>query len=168
MDHCESMDQWINESLSVAWCVSTVKRCVVKAVLQVSKLTESRTAAGMLFQTAGAKTAKECLWKSKEAWGRCKMIEAPERNVLDGWWRCIHSPDSPGHQCGMWIALNVMVPSLNSTRWRIGSQCNCRRSSVALVRWGVCVTARASEFWTRWRRSRLRCDVQLCSILIIF
>ena len=35
--------------------------CGFCAVLKVSKLTESRTAAGMLFQTAGAETAKECL-----------------------------------------------------------------------------------------------------------
>jgi len=50
---------------SVVWCVSTVKKICLKAVLKVSKLTESRTVAGM-FQTVGAKTAKECPWKSKE------------------------------------------------------------------------------------------------------
>ena len=44
---------------------------------------ESRTAAGMLFQTAGAETAKECLWKSEKVWLRCKTVEAPERNALD-------------------------------------------------------------------------------------
>jgi len=40
---------------------SQLKRYVLKAVLKVSELTESQTAAGMLFQTAGAETAKECL-----------------------------------------------------------------------------------------------------------
>ena len=45
-------------SLSVTWCVSTVKRCVLKADLKVSMLTESRIAAGMLFQTTGAETTR--------------------------------------------------------------------------------------------------------------
>ena len=77
--------QWI-ALRGVVW--STVKKMCLKTVLKVSKLTESRTTAGMLFQTAGAETVKECRWKSKEAWGRCKMVEAPECNALDGWWRC--------------------------------------------------------------------------------
>ena len=76
MDHC----QWRG-------VYTQLKRCVLTAVLKVSKLTESRTAAGMLFQTAGAETAKECLWKSEEAWGRCKTVQ-PECNALDDWWRC--------------------------------------------------------------------------------
>jgi len=37
-----------------------LKKDVSKAVLKVSKLTESRTAAGMLFQTSGAEAVKEC------------------------------------------------------------------------------------------------------------
>jgi len=44
--------------LSVAWCVNTVKKICLKTVLEVSKLTELRTAAGMLFQVAGVETAK--------------------------------------------------------------------------------------------------------------
>jgi len=36
------------------------------------------------------------------------------------------------------IALNVMVPSLKSTRWRIGSQCNCRAEKYhSLINFGL-------------------------------
>ena len=49
MDHC----QWRG--------VQAQLKIRLEAVLKVSKLTESRTAAGMLFQTAGAETVKECL-----------------------------------------------------------------------------------------------------------
>jgi len=44
-----------------------LKSCVLNAVLKVTKVTESRMEAGILFQIAGAETANECLWKSEEA-----------------------------------------------------------------------------------------------------
>jgi len=42
----------------------SLQKCVLKADLNVSKLAGSRMAAGMLFLTAGAETAKE--WLSHE------------------------------------------------------------------------------------------------------
>ena len=43
-----------------------MKRCVLNAVLTVTKVAESRMEAGVLFQVAGAETANECFWKSEE------------------------------------------------------------------------------------------------------
>jgi len=48
----------------------TLKRCVLRAVLKVSKLQADRIAdssRNMLFQVAGADTAKECWLKSEES-----------------------------------------------------------------------------------------------------
>ena len=46
-----------------------LKRCVLRAVLKVPKVPESRMGAGILFQIAGAESAMECWWKSEEACG---------------------------------------------------------------------------------------------------
>ena len=44
-----------------------MKRCVLNAVLKVTKVAESRMEAGILFKIAGVETANDCLWKSEEA-----------------------------------------------------------------------------------------------------
>jgi len=51
-------------------------------------MAESRMEAGILFQVAGAESANECLWKSEEVWGRCRVVVVPERSALNGWCRC--------------------------------------------------------------------------------
>jgi len=40
-----------------------LNRCVLKAVLKLDKVPESRMEAGILFQADGAETASECLCK---------------------------------------------------------------------------------------------------------
>ena len=40
-----------------------LKRRVLRAILKVSKVPESRMEGGLLFQIAGTETTKECRWK---------------------------------------------------------------------------------------------------------
>ena len=56
----------------------------LKTVFKVSKLTESRTAAGMLFQTAGAETEKAYLLVKVRGGVRpMQELEVPEHSALD-------------------------------------------------------------------------------------
>jgi len=109
-------------------------------MLKVSKMTESRMAAGMLFQSAG----KECRWKSNETCGRYSTSVLPACNSLGGW-RMRMSHHISDSSARLWIALKVIEPKLSGTGTK-----RCLRV----------------EFCIRWKRSRcaeMCCRAHYCS-----
>ena len=128
-----------------------------KSSSKVSKLAKSRMAAGMLFQTAGAQTAKERVWKCDEACGRCSTYDCVARaqrprrlmvlNIASQIARYGGTDDSERDRTELEVGMLAdrqpvhLPPKLSGTGTK------------------RCLNDRTSEFCTRWRRSRLRWDV---------